>query len=250
MPSRARQLRKSGLEIPNGSGTSSRAIRRRLLRWFGQHGRSFVWRSWRDPYRLLVTEVLLRQTRAGSVAVMVNEFFQIFPDPDALAAAGPELEATLRPLGFATQRAGQLRALAQHLVSADSSRAALDWSSLPGIGRYSSGMVAAVLGVRGAVAVDTNIARVIQRLYGVRPSHLEPRKSTNIWSLTSQLTDGPKSSIRVLWALLDLASAICKANNPDCPACPLKTECCYFKSRGNDLRSGLSGARSLAPTSA
>ena len=177
---------------------------------------------------------------------MVAEFFATFPDPRTLAAAGQELEAKLRPLGFGTQRAGQLRALAERMVLAYGHGAELDLSRLPGIGPYSSGMVAAVLGVRGAVAVDTNIARVVQRLYGVRPSHFEPRKSTNIWSLTSELAGGPKSSIRVLWAMLDLASAICKTNNPKCHSCPLRTECSYFKTR---LLQVQSGAGALLPTS-
>ncbi len=234
--------------MPDRPLPSKRRIRFQLLRWFRRHGRSFAWRSWTDPYRLLVTEVLLRQTRADSVALMIDEFFEAFPRPAALAAAGQELNVMLRPLGFATQRAGQLSALAQHLISQSRNDLTADLASLPGIGAYSSGMVAAVLRVPGAVAVDTNIARVIQRLYGVKPSHFEPRKSKNIWSLTRALTVGSKSSIQVLWALLDLGSAVCKTKNPECPVCPIRNECCYFSARTRQMTAKTNSEGASLPT--
>ena len=171
----------------------------------------------------------MRQTRADSVAVMIDQFFEDFPNPSTLAKAGPELELLIRPLGFATQRGRQLRALADAVDCSSCAAHTTDWAALPGIGRYSAGMVSAVLGQAGAVAVDTNIARLIQRLYGVEPSHSEARKSVNIWRLTSGLTRADESPAAVLWALLDLASAVCQSRKPKCPACPLIADCNYAR---------------------
>ena len=181
---------------------------------------------------------------------MVTEFFEAFGDPRSLANAGRELEDALRPLGFATQRSSQLRALSEYLVNAGDTVPSLDWSMLPGIGAYSSGMVAGALGARGAVAVDTNIARVMQRLYGVQPSHSEARKSTNIWSLTSRLTAESRSSIRILWALLDLAAVVCKTITPRCLVCPLRSQCTYYLRRGDPpARSANNSGRRRATSS-
>jgi A/G-specific adenine glycosylase len=158
---------------------------------------------------------------------MIEPFYRLFPDPVALANAGPDLELMLRPLGFATQRAGQLRALGDRLRDAKGVDPGRSWADLPGIGAYASGMVEGALGAPGAAAVDTNIARIVERLYGVKPSHAEARKSPNIWSLVADLTKGSKSAIRVLWALLDLAAIVCKVGIPDCDACPLHNQCQY-----------------------
>ena len=206
--------------------SNSQVVRIRLLRWAGRHGRSFVWRSWRDPYRLLVTEILLKQTRADAVAGVVGQLFGRYPTPQALAVAGHQLEQMIRPLGLVHQRAAQLRALA--LVLTDDPPTAdyqtQDWRRLPGIGPYAAGMVAATLGARRAVAVDTNVARVVCRVFGLVPTHLEARKSTNVWQKTSDLVSG-RSPIRTLWAVLDLAALVCIARNPRCQACPLRTVC-------------------------
>jgi A/G-specific adenine glycosylase len=208
-------------------GPTAIGVRRRLLRWANSNGRTFAWRSWRDPYRLAVTEVLLKQTRAEAVALVIPPLFRQFPTAEAIAAAGPELEAMIRGLGFGKQRAKQLRALGVALAERipKPKAAAAEWQQLPGIGAYSAGMVAAVLGDGSAVAVDTNIARVVCRLFGLVPSRTEARKRPDVWLITSQLVAGAQSSAKVHWALLDLAAAICVARNPRCSKCPLRTTC-------------------------
>lgn len=202
-------------------------VRRRLLRWANRNGRQFVWRSWRDPYRLAVTEVLLKQTRAEAVAVAVPTLFLRYPTPNELAVAGPELEEAIRSLGFGMQRAGQLRALAAALLERvpKQGAAAIEWQALPGIGPYAAGMLAGVLGARSAVAVDTNVARVVCRLYGLSPNRTEARKRPDVWMITTKLLADARSPIQVLWAVLDLAAIVCVARNPHCNICPLRTRC-------------------------
>jgi A/G-specific adenine glycosylase len=214
------------------------AVAARLLAWSRNHGRDFPWRHWKDPYRLLVTEVLLRQTRAVTVAVYVERFFRIYPDAPTLAAASEEeLAGELRSLGFSRQRAKQLRALADRL-SDDARRVQLDSASLaelPGIGRYSAGIVAAIAG-ECAPAVDTNVARVISRVFGIRPSHSEARKSTNIWRMAYELIEASGQPARLTWSVIDLSAALCRPQAPLCEMCTLSAVCESSSMRAGDRR--------------
>jgi A/G-specific adenine glycosylase len=206
-----------------------RAIVEALLLWWEANGRTFPWRGWTDVYRLLVAEVLLRQTRADAVAAFVPAFFERYPDPDRLAIADEdELAGTLRPLGFSRQRSAQLHQLGACLTQGPVSLVQDELLALPGIGRYSAGMVAAAGGQR-VPAVDTNVARVLCRLFSIEPSHAEARKSTNVWLAAEQLVSVGAAPARVTWALLDLASAVCLQNRPRCAKCPVQRWCDYSK---------------------
>jgi A/G-specific adenine glycosylase len=174
---------------------------------------------------LLVVEVLLKQTRAESVAKLEPNFFEAFPSPASLAAADTRLEDLIRPLGFAHQRSSQLRALATVLCNQGSNLGDAALNDLPGIGRYSSGMVAAAMRKPDAVAVDVNIARVVCRVFGIEPTHAEARKSPNVWNATRQLVDRARSRAVVLWAILDLAALVCVFRSPRCQQCPLARIC-------------------------
>ena len=199
----------------------------RLLSWAKENGRQFAWRGWTDPYRLLVTEILLRQTRAPTVAGFVDDFYGTYPDAHALAAvAEDELAHKLRVLGLSHQRARHLRALARRLVELgdECPRDHAGLGHLPGIGRYSAGVVASIQGEQAA-AVDTNVARVICRVFDVEPSHAEARKSANVWRIAADLVSTSAEPARMTWAILDLAAAFCKVRVPLCDACPLERVC-------------------------
>src|SRR5205823_3477839 len=148
-----------------------------LLAWFAVNGRSFVWREEQSHFRILVAEVLLKQTRAATVEAFYPRFLAVYPDPHALAAAlEDDLAFILRPLGFSRQRARHLRALATVLVRdyggvVPSELAAL--RELPGIGPYTAGIVKAACFGSDVPAVDTNVARVLCRVLNLAPSHLE-----------------------------------------------------------------------------
>ena len=216
---------------PDPATVKALSVRRRLLAWSRTHGRSFEWRNWTDVYSLVVTEILLRQTRADTVAAFVPGFLRRYPTPDRLAGAGPDLERALVPLGFGRQRSSQLRALASALKTHPPGVTAEDLRTLPGVGPYSAGIIAATLGA-GEPAVDTNVSRVICRVFGVKPSHSEPRKSRNVWEIARQLTKDAKRPANVTWAILDLAAGTCINTNPHCSICPLRT-LCDFRLRSN-----------------
>lgn len=202
-----------------------------LLTWWEVNQRTYPWRYWSDPYRLLVTEVFLRQTRAPTVSAFVEDFFSDHPDPGSLLQAGEtRLAKRLHPLGFSRQRAAQLVSLARYLVGREQrSWAYSELLDLPGIGKYSAGMVGAVLGLPTA-AVDTNVARVLCRIFALTPSHLEARKSPNVWRVAETLIAVSDEAAPVTWALLDLAATLCVTRVPRCSECPLHSSCAQAES--------------------
>ena len=204
-----------------------------LLRWWQEHQRSFPWRKWQDPYRLLVTEILLRQTRAEAVASFLPGFLATYPSARVLAGSDEEtLAGALQPLGLYRQRARQLRSLAAALLNRTSGQLTVaELQALPGIGPYSAGVVAAATGVPAA-AVDTNVARVVVRVLGLVPSHAEARKSINVWAAAERLVTVGGGTARVTWAVLDLAAEVCTLSQPRCPECPLRPVCAAASGAG------------------
>jgi A/G-specific adenine glycosylase len=225
---------------PVGGTSRRREVAEALLDWWGVNRRDFPWRQWTDPYHLLVSEILLRQTRAETVGRFVEGFLETFPTPHQLrTASDDELASILRPLGFSRQRARQLGGLAAVLDAEkpfDLSHAALD--GLPGIGRYSAAMVEAVNGGKVA-AVDTNVARVVCRVFAVVPSHAEARKSANVWAEAEGLVAAADdAAIHVTWALLDLAANVCRQRRPRCSDCPLWPRCAYAQKQAGVALAG------------
>ena len=212
--------------------TTPQSVSRQLLPWFALHGRSFSWRDTDNPFNVLIAEILLRKTGARAVEQFLSQFLAAYPDVVALANAPvEELTANLAILGLSVQRARQLRALGCRIFD-DFNGAipstAKDLASLPAVGRYTAGIVASACFDLPEAAVDTNVARVICRVFGLTPSHAEPRKSTNVWAIASELVSASTARFaRTTWAMLDLAAAHCTSRSPHCLDCPLRSLCRY-----------------------
>jgi len=216
----------------------------RLLFWFGSNGRQFHWRSSRDPYEVLLAEILLRQTRAESVPSVLAALITQFPSMH-LVAEGEEstLFYLLAPLGFGRQRTKQLKQLAVQVVREHHGLIPSDVEALmtlPGVGTYTACMVSTTCFEAGRAAVDTNVARVVCRTHGLRPSHSEARKSRNVWHATEQLVSRQPQQDRLLlmWALIDVAAAICRPTQPKCGDCPLAAGCSFASTRLGQLTDG------------
>lgn len=206
-----------------------RDVRRRLLRWARQHGRSFWWREQRDPYVTAVVEVLLRQTRAEPVVEEALRFVARYPAPEKLADADvAQLAEDLRPFGLYRQRAEQLKALGWALVERPGGfpRRRQDIASLPGVGPYATAAIRCfVFGAREPV-VDVNLVRIIQRVFGVEVPRGEGRRSKDVSLVAESLLAGGQPRA-VNWALLDLGALVCTARQPRCGICPLAGTCQY-----------------------
>jgi A/G-specific adenine glycosylase len=196
--------------------------RARVLDWFGRAGRGLPWRATRDPYRVLVAEVLAQQTQAARAAAAWPRFLERFPEVAALAAATPaEVLRAWQGLGY-NRRALALRATAQAVVERGGWPDTVEGlAALPGIGPYTARAVACfALGLQVA-PVDTNVARVLARaLTGGDPSQLGA-------AARQRLADAAMPPGRAWeWssALMDVGALHCRPR-PRCDGCPLEARC-------------------------
>jgi A/G-specific adenine glycosylase len=186
-----------------------------LLRWYARVKRPLPWRGTRDPYALLVSEVMLQQTQAARVVPYYEAFLERFPDPDALAAAPPAdvLEAW-SGLGY-NRRALALQAAARE-VAAHGWPA--DLTRLPGVGPYTAAAVASFAWDRQAAAVDTNVKRVLERHDGIRrgPKALAERAQSLV---------PPGRAAIFNQAMMELGATVCRPRAPHCEHCPVGKSC-------------------------
>jgi A/G-specific adenine glycosylase len=202
------------------------AFRRALLRWFRRHGRDLPWRQTRDPYQILVAEFMLQQTQVSRVKPYYRRFLQQYPTIESLAAAPATLvRESWEGLGY-YRRAANLHRLAQEVVRDRAgvipSEPAELWQ-LPGIGRYTAGAVASFAFERVAAAVDTNVARVLRRVFYA--AH-RPVTNQQLWRTAEALI--PRRGERA-WAfnqaIMELGAVVCTARAPQCGKCPVRRIC-------------------------
>ncbi len=210
--------------------------RARVLDWFGRAGRELPWRATRDPYRVLVAEVLAQQTQAARAAEAWPRFLERFPDVAALAGATPaEVLRAWQGLGY-NRRALALRATAEAVVERGGWPDTVEGlAALPGVGPYTARAVACfALGLQVA-PVDTNVARVLARaLLGSDPAELGPAARQRLADQAlpppptgAALPGSPDPSGRAwAWssALMDVGALHCRPR-PVCRGCPLELSC-------------------------
>ena len=201
--------------------TGSSAVTAAVLAWGAPRLRDLPWRRTRDPWAVLVSEVMLQQTQVPRVLPRWFEFLDAYPTPAACAAA--PLGDVLRMwqgLGY-PRRARNLHATAQRVTELGGFPTTLDGLlALPGVGPYTARAVLAFAFEADVAVVDTNIARVLARLHGRR---LTPRQ---VQAAADELV--PQGDGWV-WnqALMDLGALLCRPAAPSCGACPLQQMCAY-----------------------
>lgn len=221
-------------QTPAGTLGGASEVVLSLARWFAINRRVFPWRLTTNAYRVLIAEVLLRKTTAPVVARFLPEFLARYSNPAKLATATlDDLANHLAPIGLSEQRGRQLQALGQVLVQRHAGavpQTAEELLDLPGVGVYTAALVAAGCFGEQLPAVDTNVARVICRVFDITPARLEARKSPNVWQAAGELLSfWPEHPAEFSWALLDLGALICTVRRPHCATCPLLQSCAYAK---------------------
>jgi len=193
-----------------------------LLRWFQTHGRTLPWRSTRDPYRILVSEIMLQQTQVSRVLFFYSRWLKRFPNWSTLARANnAQVIRAWAGLGY-NRRALMLRDIARQVVERGVPNTREEWQKLKGIGPYTSAALAAFSLHEQVMPIDTNIRRVLGRFFDGTPFSVTDRsswgkKSAEIFLNTTRYFDAPQ-------ALFDLATLVCK-KTPDCRSCPLSSQC-------------------------
>lgn len=198
-----------------------------VLQWAEGRTRLFPWRRPdRSPYELVLAEVLLQQTRAEHVAAVFEVITRRCPDWTALAEIPVvDLEELLRPTGLQRRRAATLHALAKAVVEGGLPQTAFELEKLPGIGQYMARAIAAQLSMEAVAPVDTNVARVLERVFGPRKL-ADIRYDPGLQRLALRLVP-PSDPGQYLVALLDFAAIVCRPRVPQCRECPLAA--CRFR---------------------
>jgi A/G-specific adenine glycosylase len=209
------------------SPKNARAFHRSLLQWFRRHGRDLPWRCTRDPYAILVSELMLQQTQVSTVIAYYNEWLRRFPDFVSLARASEnDVLRAWQGLGYYA-RARNLQATARTVVDrfwGRFPRSLEQMQQLPGIGKYTAHAVASFAFDQPVPIVETNTARVLTRLFDFRESIDSHRSRQTLWQHAARLV--PKSNASIYnSALIDLGALVCVARQPKCGICPVKTFC-------------------------
>lgn len=208
-----------------------RAFQRRIIAWYQKHGRDLPWRRTRDPYAILVSEVMLQQTQVQRATLYYEKFLQRYPTLEELARADePAVRESWEGLGYYA-RARNLQRTSQKIVDEYDGRFPTEpeeLATLPGIGPYTAGAVASFAFHKDAAILDTNAERVLTRFFALPPGR---QTSRSLWEVAHRVT--PKGKAHIFnQAIMDVGATICIARTPRCAACPLRSVCKGSKEQG------------------
>lgn len=218
-------LTRRGLPTP----TAGRAFGTALRRWYRRNARDLPWRRTRDAYAILVSELMLQQTQVSRVIDYWHAFLERFPTLHHVADAHErEVLSAWAGLGYYA-RARNLHKLARLVVA--ERRGGLpstptELRQLPGIGAYTAGAVASFAFEQRAALVDTNVARVLTRVFAPRLNPKRPKDLAQLWRIAEALV--PRTG-KAAWvqnqALMELGALVCTARVKRCGVCPMRTRC-------------------------
>jgi A/G-specific adenine glycosylase len=206
---------------------TSLAFQRRLLRWYAKHGRDLPWRHTRDPYRILVSEIMLQQTQVGRVIPKYHEFLERYPTFERLARAhAADVKRAWRPLGY-NIRPVRLQGIARETIARYNGRLPEDsraLRTLRGIGRYTAGAILSFAYGKDAAVLDTNVRRVLGRVFLGPRRMARVRGQRTFWELAEALVPRGRA-YDFNQALMDFGATWCTPRRPRCGACPMMTFC-------------------------
>jgi A/G-specific adenine glycosylase len=203
-----------------------------LRKWFRGNGRDLPWRHTRDPYRILVSELMLQQTQVSRVVPKYAEFLETFPTLHHIARAKPKgVTDAWAGLGYYA-RARNLHKLAKVVTengrnfNATLPPDAEDLRALPGVGAYTAGAVSSFAYERRAELVDTNVARVLKRVFAPNVQIKSSRGQKQLWEIARAIL--PRTG-KATWthnqALMELGALVCTARIAHCDMCPVRSHC-------------------------
>jgi A/G-specific adenine glycosylase len=209
---------------------SAASLASALVTWFQHSGRDYPWRRTRDPYAILVSEIMLQQTQITTVLDRgyYTRWLTRFPDFASLATAKEaDVLSAWEGLGY-YRRARHLHRLAQTIVNEHEGKFPTDPAAilgLPGIGPYTAGAISSFAFGLAEPIVDGNVARVLSRLDDdATPIDTTPG-SKRLWDRARELVQSTTDPRAFNSALMELGQTLCKPTKPACPDCPVKAHC-------------------------
>jgi A/G-specific adenine glycosylase len=210
---------------PRARVATLRAVRRRILAWYLADHRDLPFRRSREPWPVLVAEVMLQQTQASRISERFDAFLDRYPSPASMAAAMPaQVLADWSGLGY-NRRALNLHSAAV-LIARDGWPDTVEGlESLPGIGPYSARAITSIAFSQAVGAVDTNVRRWLVRRFAV-----DPADRRALQGLADRLAAGspsfaPREAGTWTHATMEFGARICTARGPRCDICPVSRGC-------------------------
>ena len=205
------------------------AIQESILQWYAKEKRDLPWRHTTDPYKVLVSEMMLQQTQVDRVIVKYTEFLNKFPTAEVLAhASSAEVIKAWQGLGF-NRRALRLQDICKSVSKLkEFPTTERELLQLKGIGPYTSSAIVSFAFNRDVVVLDTNIRRVFYRILFKNHTKQNETLTKELELLAEKIL--PKGRSRD-WhnALMDLGATICTAQTPKCSICPVQAHCYFTK---------------------
>lgn len=202
----------------------------KLHDWFRENQRDFPWRVERTPYRVLVSEIMLQQTRASVVVPYFEKWMELFPTPQALAEASlEEVIKCWEGLGYYS-RARNLHAAAKQIVKEFEGKIPEDpelLAKIRGLGPYTIGAILSFAFRKKAAAIDGNVSRVLSRYFSLEENIQKagPKKKLEELALESLEEKEPWVTAE---AWIELGATLC-AKKPECEKCPLQEGCLGYQ---------------------
>lgn len=192
-----------------------------LLEWSQGRLREFPWRETKDPYNVLIAEILLQRTPAERVEPIYEQVIAAYPDLQSMSEAEADrLAEMLEPLGLQNQRAQALVDIGSQLAPSGVPADEDALLELPYVGKYAANATLCFAFGQPKAIVDANVVRVYERIFD---KQLDTR-DTETWNLAQCLLPEDEAQ-KFNMALLDFAAAICKPQTPDCDSCFLRHQC-------------------------
>ena len=202
-----------------------------LLAWFSENGRKFFWRNERaSTYEVIIAEILLQRTKAGTVERYLPSFLNQYPSWAAMGKASEkQLSLALRPFGLNNLKAKRLYQLNREIKKFDGNlpptRDMVEELSL--FGQYTANAFELFVLRRPSALLDVNMARVLERFFEPRRVK-DYRFDKQLIKTASEVVEHTRSK-EINWAILDYAALVCKSKQPKCDICKLSKLCTYFK---------------------
>ena len=207
-------------------------FREQASAYYKEEGRhEFPWRETKDPWKILLAEMLLRKTTAAQAESVYQQLSKYSPQ-ELRDAPREELEELLKPLGIYQERA-RLMKLVGEKVAEEGRDKLSDWDfliSLPGIGPYAASMVLSTVFGEKKPGLDRNMFRVLDRVFSIKSDKARPHTDRELWKTAEEIM--PEEETKDYnWGVMDLAAEICRPRNPKCSQCPLLKICDFGQKR-------------------
>ncbi len=211
----------------HGDNKKYALVRELVINWYNQKGRNFPWRNTKNPYHILIGEMLLRRTTAAAVSRIYVDFINCYGTPEHLARTRESsIARSLVSIGLQSTRAKQLRQAASIIVNdydgkIPTSLEALQ--SLPGVGYYIASAVKIFAFGDAIPLVDGNVIHFLSRVFEMEFSG---PSDVRAWDFVAKF--GGSHDSKLYWGIIDLVATTCLRQNPKCSVCPLNNVCAWY----------------------